>query len=195
MHYEREVFMTQFPIAKRFVCHLAYYKMLNAAYKVSPELQPEFWIPTIDAHILQAAISWCNVFGAEGSSDLHWKHLSKVDSNRLQASFREGLPRWIGLGWPEWETYWKDMTGFRNKYVAHREKREYKKAVPKFDIALKVTYYYDNWVRNVISPDIFDEPPLKVTYERLTTEYPPLIQLLFETTKAFSRSAGASAGR
>lgn len=187
MHYEQEVFTTQFPIAKRFIYHLAYYKTLIAAYRAHG-LQSEFWATTINAHLLQAAILWCNVFGSDGSSRIHWKHLSKVESNKLQTSFRKGLPQWIGLGWPQWQAYWREMTGFRNQYAAHREQYEYKKKVPNFDTALKVIDYYDNWVRKVISPDILEEPLLTATYERLSTESAPLIEQLFETTKALRKT-------
>lgn len=48
---------------------------------------------------------------------------------------------------------------FRNEYVAHRE-LNYKKPVPYFDPALEVAYVYDGWIRDIISPDVFEEPPL-----------------------------------
>lgn len=79
------------------------------------------------------------------------------------------------------------MTDFRNKYAAHRE--PYTKPVPNFDIALNVVYYYDEWVRQVISPDVLDGPPLKAVTADLEDEIAPLIRQLFRTTAAVLKDA------
>lgn len=179
-HYNSDVFLIQFPIAKRFVYHLVFYRELSAAY-TAHGLQSEFWTTTIDAHLLQAAILWCNVFGSHGSSAIHWKHLSHQDSDKLQVSFRKGLEKNVGLSRSQWGKYWKEMTYFRNKYAAHRD--HYEKPVPQFDIALNVAYFYDSWVRQVISPHSFAEPTLIATAERLKRDFAPLIERLFKTTE------------
>ncbi len=161
-----------------------FYRELRAAY-AEQGLESEFWAPTIDAHLLQAAILWCIVFGTDGSSSLHWKHLSSQDALKLQADFRQKLIQHLSINWAQWEIYWQDMIDFRNRYAAHRD--GYDKPVPNFDTALEVVYFYDEWVRRVISPDSLEEPPLKATAVRLRNEYVPLIAQLLHVTKNFSR--------
>jgi len=52
------------------------------------------------------------------------------------------------------------MKNFRDVHVFHTElNKNYK--IPKFDIAIEVAFYYDNWVREIISPDILKVMTLK----------------------------------
>lgn len=148
MNHKPEVFQNQFPIVKWFVYHLTYYRALSNGYK-EHQLQNEFWTLTIDAHLLRAAINWCMVFGSDKSNPTHWNQ-----------NFREGLFKATGLNQNTWQQYWKSMTYFRNKYAAHRE-LPFTSPVPVFDTALAVAYYYDNWVRKIISPATFEEPTLE----------------------------------
>lgn len=187
MNYDSEVFINQFPIVKRFVYHLVYYRTLWAAYR-KHELQYEFWTHTIDAPLLQAAIYWCMVFGSHGCNPTHWKHLSKAQSDELQQSFRDGLPQHTEIDWHQWEQHWKKMTAFRSKYASHRE-LNLVKPVPNFDIALKVAYYYDHWIRELISLDTFDEPLLEETADRLREAVAPLVNDLLDHTKGSQRNA------
>ena len=184
IHYERKVFESQFSIVKRFVYHLIYYRTLSKAYSDS-QLQNEFWTLTIDAHLLQAVIHWCMVFGSDGCNPTHWKHLSPDQSETLHQSFRDCLFGQTGLNQQEWESYWKEIVYFRDNYAAHRA-LEFSKPVPHFDMALKVGYYYDNWVRNVISPDIFDESPLEAFALTLAQSVKPSVKKLFEVSKESS---------
>ena len=55
---------------------------------------------------------------------------------------------------------------FRNRYFAHHEFGHFQ-PVPKLDRALEVAFDYDDWIRKVIFPDIFDEPPLRELVEQL----------------------------
>lgn len=179
--------MSQFPLVKRFVYHLVYYRELSKAYGDS-QLQNEFWTLTIDAHLLQAVIHWCMVFGSDGCNLTHWKNLSPGQSDTLRRSFRDGLFRQTKLDQQAWESYWKEIVHFRNNYAAHRA-LNFVSPVPHFDAALKVAYYYDSWVRKVISPDTFAEPLLEAFALTLAQSMNPLANRLFEATKQ-SRSSG-----
>jgi hypothetical protein len=159
MKYNDDVFMKQFPLVKRFLYHLIYYKVLYKAYN-SHNLQCEFWTHTIDAHLFQAVNYWCMVFGSDGCNPTHWKNLSKSNLDDLKRSFRDGLQDKINLNDAEWKKYWREVTDFRNKYAAHRE-LTFIEPIPNFDIAQKIAYYYDHWIREIISPDIFEEPLLE----------------------------------
>lgn len=181
MDYNPDVFMEQFPLVKRFVYHMIYYRVLHAVYSKNT-VRSEFWTHTIDAHLLQAIISWCMVFGSDGCNQTHWKNLSQSQSTELQDSFRSGLARFTGLDSNKWTACWKEMTDFRNKYAAHRE-LDYISPVPILDSALAVAYFYDEWIRQVISPDTFEEPSLKETAERVTCLIIPVIDRIMPATK------------
>lgn len=183
MQYEPDVFMMQFPIVKRFMYHLIYYRILLASYNKSG-LKNEFWTYSIDAHLLQAAILWCMVFGANGCNPAHWKNISKTQSDELTFSFREGILCSAGIDEQQWNLYWADMTDFRNKYAAHRD-LGFGNPVPNFDVALQVAYYYDHWIRGVIAPDVFAEPLLKDSKAKLQAEVEPLIKRLLEETEKY----------
>lgn len=189
MQYNDEVFMIQFPIVKRFVYHLIYYRVLYKAY-YNRNLKCEFWTHTIDAHLFQAASYWCMVFGSHGCNPTHWKNLTKRNSDELESSFRDGLQAKTGLNMAEWERYWKEMTEFRNEYAAHRE-LTFTKPIPNFDIALKIAYYYDHWIREIISPDIFDEPLLEKSVIKLRQKVVPIIDnLIKHNTEEFIKLGG-----
>jgi hypothetical protein len=186
MDYRPEVFREQFPIVKRFVYHLIYYRELKAAYD-RLQLQSEFWTHTIDAHVLQAAIHWWMVFGSDGSNPTHWKNLSNSRSEELQQSFRSGLSKHTGIPTEEWQKYRDTMKDFRDKYAAHRE-LNFGEPVPDFTSALKIAYYYDHWIREVISPDIFEEPRLQKSAEALRQSVAPLINHLLGSTKKYENA-------
>ena len=180
MNYKPEVFRNQFPIVKGFVYHLTYYRALSKGYS-EHRLQNEFWTLTIDAHLLRATVDWCMVFGSDKSNPTHWKRLSITESKVLYQSFREGLFNATGLDRDTWQKYWESMTDFRNKYVAHRE-LEFASPVPNFDTALAVAYYYDNWVRRIISHDTFAEPTLESFAISLQRSVVPLVAKLLAVT-------------
>jgi|CXWL01.1.fsa_nt_gi hypothetical protein len=181
MGYNPDVFIEQFPLVKRFLYHLLYYRTLHEAY-IRNQLQSEFWTHTIDAHLLQALINWCMVFGSDGCNPTHWKKLSLTQSHELQEGFRKGLIEHTGIKWAEWEEYWKRMTAFRDKYAAHRE-LDFSAPVPNFDLALKVAYYFDDWIRWIISPDSFEEPSLRESEERISKTFASLADKLLKITK------------
>lgn len=56
------------------------------------------------------------------------------------------------------------MCDFRNKYVAHYE-MDFSQPVPDFDIALRIAYAYDKWIRDIIHPDVYGRPKLKEEFE------------------------------
>jgi hypothetical protein len=176
MNVEHKVFSHQFPIVKLFVYHLTYYRVFLKIYK-ERQRRNEFWTLTIDAHLLRALTNWCMVFGSDRSEPTHWKRLSISNSDELNINFREGLFRATGLSPHTWERYWQDVVNFRNKFAVHRE-LEFNEPVPVFDTALAVVYYYDTWVREVISPDSFDEPPLRLFEKKLSDSMIPVAEAL-----------------
>ncbi len=185
MNYNSDIFQNQFPLAKRFVYHITYFRQLRRLYD-RMNLQSEFWTHTIDAHLLQASSLWCMVFGSHGCNPTHWKKLTASDSEELQRSFREGLFSETYLDETQWNHYWNEMVRFRNEFVAHREIL-FRGVVPKFDIALEVVFYYDRWIRDVISPDILDESSLDTTAMHLEGIIQPLLKKLLQNTQQYNQ--------
>jgi hypothetical protein len=186
MKYKSAIFREQFPLVKFFLCHLTYYRELHHTYRES-ELKSPFWTFTIDAHLYGAVIYWCMVFGSEGCNRTHWKHLSDGDVNRLRESFRESLFKHTNFNASTWEKYWREMVDFRNEYVAHRG-LSYKKPVPYLDPARDVAYVYDRWIRDVISPDVLEEPPLREFVPELQHSVRPLVAELLAKTKPYENT-------
>jgi hypothetical protein len=168
--------MTQFPLAKSFIYHLVYYRILLDIYH-KHELKNEFWTLTIDAHLLRAVTAWCMVFGSDASEPTHWKKLPSSDQDQLESRFRRGLYVATGLTHETWLDYWKSIVGFRNKYVVHRDLK-FTDPVPILDTALIVVYYYDDWVRDIIYPDSLDEPPLKLSFKALSDSMGSVLERL-----------------
>jgi hypothetical protein len=174
MKFEHKVFSNQFLVVKGFVDHLICYRVLWKGYQEHHQLQNEFWHLTIDAHLLCALTNWCMVFGSN-TEPTHWKRLSIADSKALHKSFREGLFEATNLKQDTWRQYWKSVVDFRNKFAVHREPG-FSGRVPNFDMALTVAYYYDAWVREIISPDWVDEPPLESFAETLRNSMVPVVE-------------------
>ena len=181
MEYNVDIFREQFPIVKRFLYHLTCYRELHRTYQ-DLNLKSEFWTHTIDAHLLQASILWCMVFGSDGCNPTHWKILCDHDRENLEDSFRKGLFKNTELTQKTWDAYWKDMNDFRGGFAAHRE-LNYSKPVPLFKTAEGVAYFYDDWIREIIEPDIFEEPPLKESVSLMQKEIRPLVMLYLSETK------------
>jgi hypothetical protein len=133
-------------------------RVISTAYK-ERQMKNEFWTLTSDAHLLRATIDWCMVFGVNSNST-HWKRLSSTNSLTRDQLFRYGLLMTLGISGDQWQKYWTYMKDFRDKYASHRE-LEFANPVPNFDIALKVAFYYDQWVRKLILPDTIEEPALE----------------------------------
>ena len=155
-------------------------------------MESEFWSNTIDAHILQAIILWCMVFGSD-KNPTHWKKLT--DNNELQEGFRKKLFRKTGFNQQSWNEYWENMVSFRNKYAAHRENYD-NLVVPLLGKALDVTYAYDEWVREIrtyeelgISVFVYDfpEPPFEESAEKLRRSVVPMLELLLNQTQHYNQ--------
>ena len=156
MRYKRAVFQLQYPLAKKFINHLSFYKAVLAAYN-KHSIFSEFWTYTIDAHLLQATIHWCMIFGSDKNNITHWKNLSIAGAGKLESNFRNGLLEALGLSFEEWDEYKMEIKKFRDKFAAHRDS-VFVKPVPNFNLALQVVFFYDNWIREIIAPDILEEP-------------------------------------
>ncbi len=164
--------ITRASILMRCVQHVAYYKVLHEESRKKNAMSP-FWTATIDAHILQAILQWNMIFGNDGyNSHYHWKkNLSETKIKSFQDKLESSLTK------ERWDTIWKAMTEFRNKYVAHRDSNY--GVVPILSEALEVVYLYDDWIydNNLIE---IHTTNLKNLYSKLCQEIAPMLPLLLD---------------
>lgn len=158
MTYNRDVFANLMPQIDAFVKHLVCHRAIQRQSDRLPKCI--YWSLTSNAHLLQAIVCWCKVFGATGMNDTHWLNLNPTEATKLRDSFRNGLHSTLGLDLAAWDAYGKEVTNFRNGYAAHTEIR-FSQPVPDLDLAMKIAFFFDDWVRLVIAPNTLDEPRLE----------------------------------
>jgi hypothetical protein len=142
--YRQEVFRDQLPLVDCFARHLVHYRVVKGHLDARRPQSP-FWSDTCNAHLLQATIYWCMVFGARGPNPTHLRNLAVGDADALQASFRARVASALGITEADWTSYWEQMDAFRSGYAAHRE-LSFKEPVPNFDRALEAAFCYEDWV-------------------------------------------------
>jgi hypothetical protein len=114
----QDVLRHQYPAVFFFVQHLAYNRVIKAAWEGRTHPSP-FWASAVDGHLKLATVAWCKVFGTRGE-EIH-RHKTPIGTTKQQAQqdFRERIASHTGFTRQQWENYHKDMLDFRNKYVAH----------------------------------------------------------------------------
>jgi len=139
---------------------------------------------SIICHLKLASVAWCNVFGSY-KEDLHWTKTTAGEiPKQVQEDFRQRVLSETGFILERWETYQKDMMDFRNKYIAHFDLyKPFNGPIPSFDPALQVVYAYDEWVRNLSKPSIWEQPKLSLEYERFNAEASSVIKIFFPRSK------------
>ena len=179
MAYSPDVFMAQYILVDEFVRHLVYYRQIHSKM-AERQVQSAFWAACANSNLFQAAIKWSGVFGSHGCNETHWKNLAPGQGEVLQTEFREGLLKFLGVELGAWEAYWKQMLEFRNNFAAHRSLKP-NMPVPSFDAALKVAFYYDEWVRRVIHPDTLEARRLSVIHSVVELEATIEIERAFQS--------------
>jgi len=152
--YDYKVFSNVYPILKDIVYNYIAYNELQAVYQ-KMKGDRELWVYTCNAYLQMAVLKWCDVFGAD-KNDTHWKKIG-FDAD----DFKHTLLSKIDISEKEWSSYWDAIKDFRDNYIAHSHIEDYKYPAPKFDIALKAIFFLDEWLREQIAPDFFDEQLLK----------------------------------
>lgn len=175
MAYSQAVFASLMPQVDGFVKHLLCHRAVKR--KGGALLEQPFWRLTSDAHLLQAVVSWCKVFGAPGTNEVHWWHLNETEDVALKESFRAALSSQLGMSLEAWSAYRTEVTDFRNKYVAHTE-IGFNAPVPKLDLAMAIAFLFDRWVRDVIAPDVLEERPLNELAAQLASDLEAHIESL-----------------
>ncbi|MBD0384228.1 hypothetical protein [Paenibacillus sedimenti] len=144
-----DIVTKQYPLFRDFLFSYATYNELKP---IQTELlgSKDFWINTLSLHLSQAIIKWCGA-------------LEVIEAQHKQAwdSYRAGLVQSLGISEDEWTDYWNQMIDFRNKYSLFIGLIVVRRFIPDLELAYKSALFYDNWMREFISPDIFEGPYLK----------------------------------
>lgn len=139
-------------LMKNYCFHIQSYRVIKKCFaKLAGD--KEFWAYTCDAHLLNATLCWCKIFGSN-SEHTHWKKIF-IESERTftKKIFCEYLKK-KGIDAKEWETVHKVILKFRNEYVAHTS--NYDDIVPYFNKASRVLHIFDEWLRKTLRYDKFE---------------------------------------
>ena len=186
MKYDVEVFRNQYPIVEQFLRNFVCYRELCEAY-LAVDLTSAFWTWTINAHICEATIQWCMVFGSDGNNPTHWKKLCVTEQqNDFEEAFRNGLYQSTDLTPETWPSYGEQMRNFRGQYVAHRE-LAIPVPVPDLDTARKVVFFYDKWIRDLILPEVTEKPLLEDLMQTIIREVKPYAMSFIAQTKLMNK--------
>jgi len=151
MDYNFEVFRHQYGQVQEFVWHLWFYRSLER--QLSSEHRKIYFLQqSSKAHLHIAVVQWTKVFGSFNEKT-HWVNLSAKNSTKLRKSFREGVSKALNCSISSWVKYQELIVNFRDKFVAHTDIDREKMPYPKFDMALGVACFYDDWIRELIAPD------------------------------------------
>jgi hypothetical protein len=176
--YNAKIFANIYPEINKFLFHLATYRCLHSVIDSLAGYR-EFWVYTSDAHLEMAVISWCKIFGAY-SNQTHWIHLfggNAEIAEGIKETFHSQLQN-EGVSISSYTKYHKSILKFRNNYVAHRS-MNYKDPIPNFDLAMRVTYIFDRWVREQIKPDFIDMDQLENLYNKYKVDIEKTLECTF----------------
>lgn len=162
-------------LMKNYCFHIQSYRVIKKCFaKLAGD--KEFWAYTCDAHLLNATLCWCKIFGSD-SENTHWK---KIFIEREKEPTKNNFCKYLekeGINIGQWGVVHKDMLKFRNEYVAHTS--NYDDIVPYFDKASKILHLFDRWLRETL---IYDKFEFKMFFE-IEKEYAEKIE---ETLKKCS---------
>ncbi|WP_028314489.1 hypothetical protein [Desulfatibacillum aliphaticivorans] len=130
----------------QFVTQLAHHRAMNSFRKNGITIKCPFWITIFNNSIDMAVLNWLHLFGSD-SDELHWKkNVCEVDS------FRGQLLGHIAMSQEDWENYWNETKGYRDKTVAHIDSVPHVH-VPDMSVAIKAADFYYQWIFEVIKRD------------------------------------------
>jgi hypothetical protein len=127
---------------------------------------------TADNHLRQAVIDWCKVFGSPKEHP-HWTKTRTDKSGKQdnQDDFLQKVLSKTGFTRKAWQAYQEYMVAFRSRYVAHLDlQKRLDGHVPGFDPALQVAYAYDEWSRELLQLDYWNQPTLSSKYDEWKAE-------------------------
>lgn len=151
-----QLHQSQFNLMERFMCHYISYKEI---YSRREELMSgsKFWAQTCTAHVCEAVIIWCKLFGTRGD-ETHWKKF--IQDKSEQEKFKGILWEKLNFSEDNWTDYVEAMRKLRGKCIAHTELAFDRSSIipelfpadnvinlPELDTAVKVVKFYDEWAR------------------------------------------------
>jgi hypothetical protein len=175
---DEDILGKQFYSMHCFARALTYYREIRKCIDNIGCSKKEKWFleATLNSHLMMSVIDWCKIFGAN-SSELHWKNTVVKNSEKFQDEVRQKIYETTKLSSKEWEDYHKEITDFRNEYVAHYVDT-HNEPVPKMDNALTVAFAYDEWLWKKLNIVSIFQGGLKPLSESITEYRNEAIEVL-----------------
>ena len=124
------------------------------------------WRVLSNSAIDMAIIEWCSLFGTYGENNsTHWLNCECkwIDDRSM---FIADVLSPVDVSFDDWQSYHNKLVTYRNKNVAHLDVDDWRRDVPKLEIALSVLFRsYEIFIKDV---DLAKK--LQVEYDRAYKE-------------------------
>jgi len=153
-----------------FARNLAYQRAMEPFMDRLQTSDFDFWVSIRGNSLDIAVLDWCKLFADEGRH--HWSKVASVPPD-----FEAGLMDAIGMSSDEFAAYRGAVRTYRDKFVAHLDKRRVMD-IPRLNVAeLAVSYYHAHVVQKEAAEGVLrglpDSPAALATYykeaERVAT--------------------------
>jgi hypothetical protein len=131
-------------------CYHLFFAIANRLDTLDSQTIDAYPFRTIANALLgDAAVSWCKVFGSN-REQTHWKTVIPDE-----VEFRKRLHAYLSSSEADFTAYWKEMTNFRNKIIAHFDYSEFRSGrTPSFEIAKESAYFAHKYIRSQFPPNV-----------------------------------------
>ncbi|WP_045405469.1 hypothetical protein [Vibrio jasicida] len=164
---DKQVLELQIVTLIDFAKHLGCYRaILDRLFHQSNH--KSFWSLTLNAHYLQALLSWNMIFGSN-NNEIHRKKLVLNSATDHDEFFRSSVLKKCGLTFEQWKQYHHDICEFRSMYAAHKVPN-FKNDVPDLEPALMVASEYFEYLKQVLKPSKNEPKALSEYYQEAYVE-------------------------
>ena len=144
-----ELVKTQMALLVQIVRCIQIKKILH---ELDPDPKLNFWRLIQGGFLDLPTLDWCKIFGSN-AEPTHWKEIAQDQDN-----FREEMLNYLEISATDWVEYWNHMKNYRDELVAHYEMNSDVSSYPTLDIALKSSYFYYDYLANMLNEGILEEP-------------------------------------
>ena len=128
-------------------------QMKRVLSEIDPNPNLNFWLLIHGSFMDLPALDWCKIFGSN-AEPTHWKGIATD-----HAQFKNSLLNHLDITDNEWAAYWEQMKNFRDELIAHQCTDSIVTKYPEFDIALRSSYFYHDYLANLLTEQ--DSDPIE----------------------------------
>ncbi|BCK88217.1 hypothetical protein MIZ01_2018 [Sideroxyarcus emersonii] len=109
-------------------------------YQDTELFQNNFWRICANSAHDSGVVQWCSLFGSNGEDNpTHWSR-SGVSNISNRDEFISKVLSPIAIPFDQWQQQHSALLEYRNKNIAHIELDDWYRAIPSFDMAIKVLF-------------------------------------------------------